>query len=199
MVRLQPRSRTDGLVVVAGHLRLLRRRPSGRAGRDPAADGRRAGRRGRLALSFPLGYASVTASSSPCGGRPTRSAGCSPPPGSSGRYGSPWGRGSVSAPRRPPPAPGRPAGRRDRGACWAPAIALGVTLPALLVPDGRLRSPRWRVVVATAVRGSRGPAGRQPDARPASRDPAPIANPFKAGAAGAAASVLTLTAVALHC
>jgi hypothetical protein len=24
---------------------------------------------------------------------------------------------------------------------WAPAIALGVTLPALLVPDGRLRSP----------------------------------------------------------
>jgi hypothetical protein len=34
---------------------------------------------------------------------------------------------------------------------WAPAIALGITLPALLVPDGRLRSPRWRVVVATAV------------------------------------------------
>ncbi|HWD46226.1 MAG TPA: hypothetical protein VHM23_21380, partial [Actinomycetota bacterium] len=26
---------------------------------------------------------------------------------------------------------------------WAPAIALGVTLPALLVPDGRLRSRRW--------------------------------------------------------
>ena len=37
---------------------------------------------------------------------------------------------------------------------WAPAIALGVTLPALLVPDGRLRSPRWRVVVATAVFGA---------------------------------------------
>jgi hypothetical protein len=36
---------------------------------------------------------------------------------------------------------------------WAPAIALGVTLPALLVPDGRLRSPRWRAVVATAVAG----------------------------------------------
>jgi hypothetical protein len=30
---------------------------------------------------------------------------------------------------------------------WAPAIALGVTLPALLLPDGRLRSRRWRVVV----------------------------------------------------
>ena len=36
---------------------------------------------------------------------------------------------------------------------WAPAITLGITLPALLVPDGRLRSPRWRVVVATAVAG----------------------------------------------
>ena len=36
---------------------------------------------------------------------------------------------------------------------WAPAIALGVTLPALLVPDGRLRSRRWRVVAATAVAG----------------------------------------------
>ena len=36
---------------------------------------------------------------------------------------------------------------------WAPAIALGVTLPALLVPDGRLRSRRWRVVAAAAVPG----------------------------------------------
>ena len=36
---------------------------------------------------------------------------------------------------------------------WAPATVLGVTLPALLVPDGRLRSPRWRVVAATAVAG----------------------------------------------
>jgi hypothetical protein len=30
---------------------------------------------------------------------------------------------------------------------WAPATVLGVTLPALLVPDGRLRSRRWRPVV----------------------------------------------------
>jgi hypothetical protein len=36
---------------------------------------------------------------------------------------------------------------------WAPAIALGVTLPALLVPDGRLWSRRWRVVAAMAVAG----------------------------------------------
>ena len=46
-----------------------------------------------------------------------------------------------------------------------PAIALGITLPALLLPDGRLRSPRWRVVVGTAVAGpghvlGGGPAGR---------------------------------------
>jgi hypothetical protein len=34
---------------------------------------------------------------------------------------------------------------------WAPATVLGVTLPALLVPDGRLRSRRWRVVAAGAV------------------------------------------------
>jgi hypothetical protein len=34
---------------------------------------------------------------------------------------------------------------------WAPATVLGVTLPALLVPDGRLRSRRWRVVAASAV------------------------------------------------
>jgi len=34
---------------------------------------------------------------------------------------------------------------------WAPATVLGVVLPALLVPDGRLRSRRWRPVAATAV------------------------------------------------
>jgi hypothetical protein len=36
---------------------------------------------------------------------------------------------------------------------WAPAIALGVTLPALLVPTGRLRSPRWRAAAAAAIAG----------------------------------------------
>jgi hypothetical protein len=37
---------------------------------------------------------------------------------------------------------------------WAPATALGVTLPALLLPDGRLRSRRWRVVVLATVTGA---------------------------------------------
>jgi hypothetical protein len=36
---------------------------------------------------------------------------------------------------------------------WAPAVSLGIILPALLVPDGHLRSPRWRLVVATATVG----------------------------------------------
>jgi hypothetical protein len=36
---------------------------------------------------------------------------------------------------------------------WAPAVAFGITLPALLVPDGRLRSRRWRPVVAAAAAG----------------------------------------------
>src|SRR6266511_1414868 len=34
---------------------------------------------------------------------------------------------------------------------WAPATVLGVTLPALLVPVGRLRSRRWRPVAAAGV------------------------------------------------
>jgi hypothetical protein len=36
---------------------------------------------------------------------------------------------------------------------WAPATAFGITLPALLVPDGKLRSRRWRPVAAAAVAG----------------------------------------------
>ena len=36
---------------------------------------------------------------------------------------------------------------------WAPAIALGLTLPFLLLPDGRLRSRRWWLVVADTVVG----------------------------------------------
>ena len=53
-----------------------------------------------------------------------------------------------AARRAPPAAAGRPGRRRVRGFNWAPATVLGVTLPALLVPDGRLRSRRWRAVAA---------------------------------------------------
>jgi len=37
---------------------------------------------------------------------------------------------------------------------WAPGIALGVTLPALLLPNGHLRSRRWWLVVASSVTGA---------------------------------------------
>ena len=81
---------------------------------------------------------------------------------------------------------------------WAPAIALGVTLPALLLPNGRLRSPRWRLVVASSVTGvvlvtvagslSPGPV-----------EELGIDNPLGlAGPAGEVAAVLTIVGVLLH-
>jgi hypothetical protein len=85
---------------------------------------------------------------------------------------------------------------------WAPAIALGVTLPALLLPDGRLRSRRWRVVVATAVAGATlavvagslapGPLENQPGGYQLTN---PLGLP---GAAGAVAGAVALLGVLLH-
>ena len=73
---------------------------------------------------------------------------------------------------------------------WAPAVAYGITLPALLVPDGRLRSRRWRPVAAAIgpvvglVCGSLAPGEFQETARP-------IPSPFAlAGAPGVVASVV---------
>ena len=37
---------------------------------------------------------------------------------------------------------------------WAVGITLAITLPLLLLPNGRLRSRRWRVVVVAAVAGT---------------------------------------------
>jgi hypothetical protein len=62
---------------------------------------------------------------------------------------------------------------------WAPAVAYGITLPALLVPDGRLRSRRWRPVAVAAAVGpllgvvaaSLGPGQLEETVRP-------IPNPF---------------------
>ncbi|MFL6295133.1 MAG: hypothetical protein ACJ75M_04695 [Actinomycetes bacterium] len=73
---------------------------------------------------------------------------------------------------------------------WAPATVLGVTLPALLVPDGRLRSPRWRPVAASGIAAAAlvvvggGLA-------PARLEDTSIANPFGlSGPAGAVAGML---------
>jgi hypothetical protein len=75
---------------------------------------------------------------------------------------------------------------------WAPATVLGVTLPALLVPDGRLRSRRWRPVAAAAVAAA-ALALVGSGLAPARLDDTPIDNPFGlAGAAGAIAATMAL-------
>src|SRR4029453_18114978 len=83
---------------------------------------------------------------------------------------------------------------------WAPAIALGVSLPALLVPNGRLRSRRWRGVAAGAVAGPLlfvGGALLIPG--PTSDTPVPFDNPFgQPGLVGEAAKVISATGLALH-
>jgi hypothetical protein len=62
---------------------------------------------------------------------------------------------------------------------WAPAVALGITLPALLVPDGHLRSPRWRPVTAAAVIGPvLGLVGGSLAPGQLEETPIPIDNPF---------------------
>jgi hypothetical protein len=75
---------------------------------------------------------------------------------------------------------------------WAPAIALGIILPALLVPDGHLRSRRWRPVVAAAVAGPvMGMVGGSLVPGQLQETVRPITNPFGlAGAAGTVAAVV---------
>jgi hypothetical protein len=81
---------------------------------------------------------------------------------------------------------------------WAPAIALGVTLPALLLPDGRLRSRRWRVVVVTSVTGAT-LAVVAGSLAPGRLESTPIDNPFGlVGTAGTIAGVLSGIGVLLH-
>jgi hypothetical protein len=80
---------------------------------------------------------------------------------------------------------------------WAPAIALGVTLPALLLPDGRLRSRRWRVVAATSVAGTT-LAVVAGSLAPARLESTPIDNPFGlSGTAGRVAAVVAVLGVLL--
>jgi hypothetical protein len=82
---------------------------------------------------------------------------------------------------------------------WAPMVALAITLPFLLLPDGRLRSPRWRLVVATAVTGAAMVVGFGAVLPGRLSEQTPIANPFGlAGVAGAATTVLFAVGLALH-
>jgi two-component system, NarL family, sensor kinase len=83
---------------------------------------------------------------------------------------------------------------------WAPAITLGITLPFLLLPDGRLRSRRWRVVAGAAVTGAVlvTVAGALTPGRTA-ETPLPITNPFGlAWTAGTIATAVAYLGVALN-
>jgi hypothetical protein len=87
-----------------------------------------------------------------------------------------------------------------RETSWAPAIALGITLPFLLLPDGRLRSRRWRPVVATTVAGVvMFVVGGSLFPGELTVGPVPIDNPFGlAGVAGTVAKMVTFTGLFLY-
>jgi hypothetical protein len=74
----------------------------------------------------------------------------------------------------------------------------GVTLPALLLPNGHLRSRRWRLVVVTSVTGLvLVMGGRTPV--PGPLEETGVDNPFGlAGPAGDVAAALTIVGVVLH-
>ena len=82
---------------------------------------------------------------------------------------------------------------------WAPAIAFGITLPALLVPDGRLRSRRWRpVAVAAALGPVLGLIGSAFMPGKLEETIRPIDNPFgRPGVAGTVAAVAGFTGLVL--
>jgi hypothetical protein len=102
--------------------------------------------------------------------------------------GEPWVAQLVAEHRPLPPAAQAAAVYGEFN--WAPATILGVTLPALLVPDGRLRSRRWRPVAAVAVAaGALALVGSS--LAPVRLEDTSIANPFGlAGPAGDVASML---------
>src|SRR6266498_1105697 len=140
---------------MAGHPGLLCRRPAGRPAVDPTADPRHpgAGRRSHLDAAARLGHCRAGLGAAPA-----------PQPDRLGLYvatGLVW---SLQAPWTPwidhLVHSGQPLPLAAQLAAvlgqwlWAPAIALGITLPALLLPDGRLRSPGWRVVAAGSVTGA---------------------------------------------
>jgi hypothetical protein len=81
---------------------------------------------------------------------------------------------------------------------WAPGIVLGVTLPALLLPNGRLRSRRWRLVAAAAATGAVLSVVANALA-PGPLEEAGIDNPLGlAGSAGKVAAVLAIVGILLH-
>jgi hypothetical protein len=78
---------------------------------------------------------------------------------------------------------------------WAIGIVLAITLPLLLLPDGKLRSPRWRRVAVVAVTGAAMTVvGSCLDPAPTTQTLAPVAKPFALrGWAGTVAAVVSWT------
>jgi hypothetical protein len=83
---------------------------------------------------------------------------------------------------------------------WAVGITLAITLPLLLLPDGRLRSPRWRMVAATAIAATAiNVIGWCLSSGPMTQTPVPVAKPFALGGwAGEAAATLSWAGFALQ-
>jgi hypothetical protein len=82
---------------------------------------------------------------------------------------------------------------------WALGIALAITLPLLLLPDGRLRSPRWRIVVVATVAGAiMNVVGWWLDPTPMTQTFEAAAKPFAlAGWAGSTAAAVHWAGMAL--
>jgi hypothetical protein len=72
---------------------------------------------------------------------------------------------------------------------WAVGITLAITLPLLLLPDGRLRSPRWRLAAIAAIVGTATTVvGWCLAPNPMTQTLEPVAKPFPLhGTAGAVA------------
>jgi hypothetical protein len=75
---------------------------------------------------------------------------------------------------------------------WAVGITLAITLPLLLLPDGRLRSPRWRPVAVAAIAGTAmSVVGWSLAPEPMTQTLRPVAKPFPLhGVAGAVAGTV---------
>jgi hypothetical protein len=82
---------------------------------------------------------------------------------------------------------------------WAVGTTLAITLPLLLLPDGRLRSPRWRLVAVAAMAGTAlTVVGGCLDPAPTTQTLEPIAKPFALhGWAGTVAAVVNWAGVGI--